>query len=240
MICRLISVWDDLMHVFFLWFLWQIGLVRAENETWQNKIRQSVEYELYQALQQGIGANWSVLEISLSHVPFQVPSYCSIDQNVRIQFSNTEDYRGGITIFLEIYNEASICTRGRVVVYPEIYTELFVTEQSVTANQDIFYRKERSRYDKIDGHPVGEGDWIAIKTIGAGVPITTTNVREKPLAKDGTSVKVILVSGNIKIHSTGKLLEDGYQNRSVRVLLQTGKRVDGTMIDSNTVMILMK
>ena len=50
----------------------------------------------------------------------------------------------------------------------------------------------------------------------------------------------MLVSGNIKVHSTGKLLEDGYQNRSVRVLLQTGKRVDGIMVDASTVMIVMK
>ena len=70
---------------------------------------------------------------------------------------NPEDFRGGITTFLEIYNDESICSRARVVVYPEIYTELFVTEQSVTTNQDVQYKKERSRYDKIDGQPVGSG-----------------------------------------------------------------------------------
>ena len=112
------------MHMFFLLLFWLVTVVRAENETWQEKIRQSVEYELYQSLQQGIGGNWSVLEISLSHVPFKVPSYCSIDHSVRVQFSNSEDFRGGITTFLEIYNDESICSRARVVVYPEIYTEL--------------------------------------------------------------------------------------------------------------------
>ena len=50
------------MHMFFLLFFWRVAVVRAENETWQEKIRQSVEYELYQSLQQGIGGNWSVLE----------------------------------------------------------------------------------------------------------------------------------------------------------------------------------
>ena len=36
-----------------------------------------------QSIQQGIGAEWSSLEINLAHVP-KVPSYCSIDQSIRI------------------------------------------------------------------------------------------------------------------------------------------------------------
>ena len=215
-------------------------VLQANAESWQDKIRAGIEYELYQSLQQGVGAEWSVLDIHLSHIPFKVPSYCSIDQNIRIQFGKGEDFRGGIQVFLEIFAEDSICTRGRFTIYPEIYTELFVTQQSVGASQDVLYKKERSRYDKIDGQPVGAGKWIAIKSIGSGVPITTNNVREKPLVNDGSNVKVILLSGNIKIHSTGKLLEDGYKNKPVRVLLSTGKRVEGLLEDENTVVIHLK
>ena len=65
-------------------------------------------------------------------------------------------------------------------------------------------------------------------------------LEKKPLVKDGSNVKVILLSGNIKIHSTGKLLEDGYKNRSARVLLSTGKRVEGIVKDENTVIIHLK
>ena len=176
----------------------------------------------------------------MSHVPFKVPSYCSIDQSIRIQFGKVEDFRGGTQVFLEILNDDSICTRGRFIIYPEIYTDLLVTQETVSANQDVLYKKKRSRYDKIDGQPLGEGKWIAIKSMSAGVPITTTNVREKPLVKDGSNVKVILLSGNIKVHSTGKLLEDGYKNRSARVLLSTGKRVEGIVKDENTVVIHLK
>ena len=80
---------------------------------------------------------------------------------------------------MEIFNDDSICTRGRFVIYPEIYTDLFVTQETVSTNQDVLYKKKRSRYDKIDGQPVGDGKWITIKSIASGVPITTTNVREK-------------------------------------------------------------
>lgn len=224
----------------FLFLIMHFLVVFAEEATWKEKMIENIEYELYQSIQQGIGAEWSSLEINLAHVPFKVPSYCSIDQSIRIQFGQVEDFRGGTQVFLEIFNDDSICTRGRFVIYPEIYTDLFVTQETVSTNQDVLYKKKRSRYDKIDGQPVGDGKWIAIKSIASGIPITTTNVREKPLVKDGSNVKVILLSGNIKIHSTGKLLEDGYRNRSARVLLSTGKRVDGIVKDENTVIIHLK
>ena len=68
----------------------------------------------------------------------------------------------------------------------------------------------------------------------------TNNVREKPLLEDGANVSVILISGNIKIRSSGKLLEDGYKGRSVRVLLSTGKKMEGRLQDENTVIINLK
>ena len=72
-------------------------VLQANAESWQDKIRAGIEYELYQSLQRGVGAEWSVLDIHLSHIPFKVPSYCSIDQNIRIQFGQGEDYHKVIT-----------------------------------------------------------------------------------------------------------------------------------------------
>ena len=117
------------------------------------------------------------------------------------------------------------------------YAIVEVKETVVVATKNIFMRKailpnmvelkeiaiknNNSNFYKSINNVVGK---ITKRYIRAGEPISTEIIQSPPMVKRGEIVNVIAVSNGISINTKGKVLENGFYDKSVKVLnLSSGK-----------------
>jgi flagella basal body P-ring formation protein FlgA len=61
-------------------------------------------------------------------------------------------------------------------------------------------------------------DWIARRTIQAGAVITAASVEHPPVVRRGDSVNLIVKCGNVTLHTTAEVKQDGRAGETIRVL----------------------
>jgi len=77
-----------------------------------------------------------------------------------------------------------------------------------------------------------------VRSINTGTPVTLDMVEEAPVIRQGDRVTLVVQVGGLRIVTTGRAKEDGFQGRQVAVVnLDSQKIVYGEVVDPSTVRI---
>ena len=83
-------------------------------------------------------------------------------------------------------------------------------------------------------------DWVgktAVRNLTAGMALRQTMVKAPELFKAGAGVKVLVQGAGFQVTSTGKALQGGSEGESVRVRMDNGRTVIGTVNAQGEVLV---
>ncbi|MGE4496946.1 MAG: flagellar basal body P-ring formation chaperone FlgA, partial [Deferribacterales bacterium] len=105
-------------------------------------------------------------------------------------------------------------------VYVKGYMEVFVTTDRIRKGDSIanYVKTEKVELSRLRGEPVADVEGlIAVRGIGAGVPITGEYVSEQPDLPEGAAVRLVYSGGGLRLEARGILQENAFSGNIIKV-----------------------
>lgn len=121
------------------------------------------------------------------------------------------------------------------------YKEIYVASGLIRKGEDVASKSTLMRMDmgKVHGDPVMKlKGYIATMNIPAGRPITSGVIEKEPDALKDSNVTIVYKSGNLEIVAQGRLIEDAFEGKIVRVEnISSGKIIRGEYASGRKVIV---
>ncbi len=140
-------------------------------------------------------------------------------------------YCGGVSLRLTISGDKGAVFRYTLRPHVTIWLEAPLAARNINPGEPVSVRMGRIPMETLRGeNPVDpEKPWQARISIAQGEPVTEERAVPLPDAREGSSVTVVAGRGSVVVQAPGRLDEDAYIGRPVRVInLATRTVVTGT------------
>lgn len=165
-----------------------------------------------------------------------------------VESSQTLPRLGYQTVWLKIYDNQSLIQKQQVTIELSICIDALVTTRKLKRgeiieinNISIKHIKVSRDYKNLIKKPDSAIGLITKQIVNEGELLKRSVLREPPDIPRGDRVTVKLVSGDLVVMTDGKLKEDGFIGKKVKVFcVTTGKLVYGIVQSPQLVMIQLR
>jgi len=120
----------------------------------------------------------------------------------------------------------------------DVWINVPVAAQSASAGEPVKSEDGMVRIQDVQGDLAGEGVWIARVALEKGEALTRRVLRIRPDSAKGSRVRIESRQGPLTVSADGRLMEDAFVGKSVRVLnLATKSTQKGRFLALNRVVL---
>jgi len=148
-----------------------------------------------------------------------------------VELPDEGPYCGGVYVRLVAFGAQGAVFRYTLRPQITIWVEAPLAARSTAAGEPVSVRVGRIPLESLRGeNPIDpELPWQARVPLDEGDPVTEVRARPMPDAREGAAVTVVAGRGSVVVQAPGRLDEDAYVGREVRVVnLATRTLVTGT------------
>lgn len=119
-----------------------------------------------------------------------------------------------------------------------VWIKVPVAAEAVPVGGLVRFDSGLALIQNVQGEVVTEGSWVARVAIQKGEPLTRRSLRVQPDILKGTRVRIEAQHGALSVSADGKLMEDAFIGKPVRVLnLATRTTQSGRLVASDRVVL---
>jgi flagella basal body P-ring formation protein FlgA len=189
---------------------------------------------------------WSPEQVTFSG--FRTPEVISMPRGeltYQVKALGRRDYLGEVSLLLTFFvdgvRQRSVHISGQV----DVMQEVLVARQDLKRHQEIRPEMVALEAKNMAGVPATALTEVSAamgmqtrQPIRAGEAILPRMLKGKPVVQRGDRLALVAESGNLKVETVARALEDGYQGEQVRVVNSaSGKEVYGRVVGPRQVVV---
>jgi flagellar basal body P-ring formation protein FlgA len=189
---------------------------------------------------------WSAEDVSIRDI--MAPQSLSLPAGAvkhRIKPLGRTEYVGTVSLLVTFFIDGVEQQTVRVSGYVEVKRQVLVARRDLRRGQEIGKDMVTVKPMTLSGsavtalsRPEEVMGMEPVQAIRTGEPILPSMLRETPVVRRGEQLVLIAESGNLKVTTTAKALENGYEGEQVRVTnAASGREILGRVIGPRRVLV---
>jgi flagella basal body P-ring formation protein FlgA len=164
-------------------------------------------------------------EISVTRAPRELVTAPGQTTEVRPRLLNITPRLGTNTVALEVFVDGKAAAGTSVTLDAKAVADVMVATvtirqgEALTSHNTSWDRRDITRLSDPIVATAGQSapEYLARRTISAGVPITAADVTLPPIVRKGDAVTLIVTCGKVKVSAPAQALQDGRTGDIIRV-----------------------
>ncbi|MHB9035452.1 MAG: flagellar basal body P-ring formation chaperone FlgA [Armatimonadota bacterium] len=164
-------------------------------------------------------------EVETDRAPREIVIAQGGDVQVRPRLMSTTLRPGVNTVVVDVLVDGKTAATTSTALTVKAVAEVMVATgtirqgEALTPSNTTWERRDVTRNRDVVVHSDAEAcqDWIARRTIQSGSVITSQSVEQAPTVKRGDTVSLVVKCGNVILHTTAEVKQDGRAGDTIRV-----------------------